>query len=57
MPSFLGPIGLVPPAEHEEMYYQSQEGSIKKPDSNKTVSDKAGAVQLCHRSGHLYVSW
>jgi transposase InsO family protein len=24
----LGPIGLVPPAEYEEKYYQSQEGSI-----------------------------
>ena len=42
----LGPIGNIPPAEYELMYYQQlEESAPRRHDSHKRVSGKPGAIQ------------
>lgn len=45
----LQPIGDVPPVEYENLYYQQAE-SVQH-DSNKTASDKGGAIHHHHDRG------
>lgn len=41
----LEPIGNIPPAEYEELYYDESEGSAMGLDSNKMVSGIPGTIQ------------